>query len=239
MDNSEKLINKIKEDKLEPLPRWRFTLKDTTAWTVFTVAAVFGALAFSVVLFSVQQAEFDLLGHMSHSWLEFLLALVPLVWIICLVVFLLSAIISIRNSKKGYKFPSLTLVGLCASISILLGTLFFLVGGGQWLENTFEDNVSIYESVQDRKTKLWSMPEDGYLSGTILRVAGNSMELEDFQKKTWTINIDDIDIVPSVSLEKGEKIKIIGNMTSETTFLAEKIRPWGSMERMKGSSQKN
>jgi hypothetical protein len=77
------------------------------------------------------------------------------------------------------------------------------------------------------------MPEEGYLSGTIISIAGNSLELEDFQNKTWSINIDDIDIVPAVRLEKGEKIKIIGSMTSEDTFSAEKVRPWGSEERMK------
>jgi hypothetical protein len=233
MDNSEKLIKKIKEGKVKPLPGWRFTLKDTTAWTVFCVTVALGALAFSVVLFSIQQAEFDLLEHMTHSWLEFFLALIPLIWIILLVVFLVAAIFSIRNSKKGYKFSSLSMLGLCASISILLGTFFFLVGGGQWLENAFDDNISVYESVQDRKTKLWSMPEEGYLSGTIISIAGNSLELEDFQNKTWSINIDDIDIVPAVRLEKGEKIKIIGSMTSEDTFSAEKVRPWGSEERMK------
>jgi hypothetical protein len=238
MDNSEKLISKIKEGNVKPLPKWRFVLKNASAWTVFIVAVAFGALAFSVVLFSIQQAEFDLLEHMSHSLLEFLLALIPLIWIILLVVFLIAAIISIRNSKKGYKFSSLSLVGLCASISILLGTLFFIIGGGQWLENAFDDNVSIYESVQDRKTRLWSMPEDGYLSGTITSIAGDAMRLEDFQGNTWTIDIKVIDVVPSVSLDKGEKIKIIGKMISKDSFTADKIRPWGSAERMKGNRKK-
>jgi cytochrome c-type biogenesis protein CcmE len=235
MDNSEKLINKIKEGNVQPVPRWRFTVKDAAAWCTFCIAVVFGALAFSVVLFSIQQAEFYLLEHMSHSLLEFLLALIPLIWIILLLVFLVAAIISIRNSKKGYKFSSLSLIGLCASISILLGTFFFMVGGGKWLENVFDNNVSVYESVQERKTKLWSMPEDGYLSGSISSIQGDSMKLEDFQGKNWTIEINHTDVVPSVSLENGEMIKIIGKMTSDDTFIAEKIRPWGSGERMKGN----
>lgn len=233
MDNSEKLINKIREGNLRPLPRWRFILRETVSWLVFAVAAVFGALAFSVILFAIQQVDFNLLRHMSHSWIELVLAVLPLLWLIFMVVFLVAAILSIRTSKRGYKFTSPALVGICAALSLLLGTLFFITGGGKWLENAFDTNISTYESINERKIKLWSLPEEGFLSGTIVKVIGDSMVLEDFSGKKWTIDIKNIDIVPSVKLEAGEQIKIIGKMKSGITFQAEKIRPWGGAERMK------
>jgi len=238
MDNSEKIISKIKEGNIKPLPRWRFTVKNISAWMVYVLAVAFGALSFSVIMFTIQQVDFDLAEHMSHSWFEALLLLMPIGWLMMLVLFLIAAIIGIRYSKKGYKFTSLFVFGVSVSMSILLGTLFFITGGGKWLENAFDTNISIYESVQDKKIKLWSLPEEGFLSGEILKVEGDFMELEDWQEKSWTIEIRQIDIVPAVRLEIGEKVKIIGKMKSPDTFTAYKVRPWGSAERMRKSMQK-
>jgi len=237
MDNSSKLIEKIKQQNLKPLPRWRFRLKNTAAWLLFLFAVIFGALAFSVVLFAIQQIDFNLITHMSHSWFELLLGLLPFFWIVSLVVFLVAAIFSIKNSRKGYKFSAISLVGYSAALSILLGTLFFIGGGGKWLENTFATNVSLYESVQERKIRIWMQPEEGYLSGTITEVEVDSLKLTDFNKKTWTITFEDADIVPAVRIETGEQIKIIGEMASQDNFKAEKIRPWGGGDRFRENNQ--
>jgi hypothetical protein len=231
MDNSTKLIEKIKEEQVKPIPRWRFTFKDTLIWLIFIFCVLFGALAFSVILFAIQQVDFNIIGHLSHSWFELLLGLVPLFWIASLVIFLVIAILSIKNSKKGYKFTSPSLLGFATALSILTGTLFFISGGATWLENAFAIRVSAYEGVEERKLQVWSMPEAGYLSGVILSVSENTFELEDFKGKSWMVTFKNADIVPSISLVDGEKIKLTGEMTSENTFKADKIRPWGGFQR--------
>ena len=117
------------------------------------------------------------------------------------------------------------------SLSILSCTLFFIAGGGKWLERAFAVNVSLYESIQEKKTKLWMLPEEGYLSGTIESATEDSIYLKDFNGDLWTILHREADISPSVSMKKGEKLKIIGTMLSESRFQAEKIRPWGGLNR--------
>jgi len=231
MDNSTKLIDKIKEEQVKPIPRWRFTIKDALIWLIFIFCVLFGALAFSVILFAIQQVDFSLPGHLSHSWFELLLGLVPLFWIFSLIIFLILAIFSIKNSKRGYKFTSPALVGFAAALSILIGTLFFISGGAQWLENAFATKVNIYEGIEERKTQVWSMPEDGFLSGTIISVNDSTFELNDLKGKSWQVIYKGADIVPSVSIIDGEKIKLTGEMASENTFKADKIRPWGGFQR--------
>ena len=213
-------------------------MKNAAAWLLFIFAVVLGALAFSVVLFAIQQIDFDLIAHMQHSWFELLLGLLPFFWIVSLVLFLVAAMISIKNSRKGYKFSSPSLLGFSTALSILLGTLFFISGGAKWLENAFATNISLYESVQDKKIKLWTMPEDGYLSGTITEVDDDSLRLTDFNDKAWTIMIRGAEIVPAVSLVEGEKVKITGEMKSGDVFKAGKIRPWGGADRMRENNQK-
>jgi heme/copper-type cytochrome/quinol oxidase subunit 2 len=230
MDNAEKIIEMIREKEMKPKARWRFTIKNSLSWAAFIIAVLFGALAFSVILFAIQQSDFSLIAHMSHSIFEFMLGLIPLIWIIFLIVFLVIAIFSIKNSRKGYKFTSLSLAGFCTALSILTGALFFISGGAGWLENAFATNVRQYESIEERKTSVWTKPEDGYLSGTILSVGDTIFEMEDFKGKSWNIEFREADIVPSISIVDGEKIKMTGKMTSDNTFKADKILPWGGFQ---------
>jgi heme/copper-type cytochrome/quinol oxidase subunit 2 len=227
MDNSNKLIEKIRESQVKPIPRWHYRLKDIATWLVFLFCILFGALAFSVILFAIQQVDFNMVSHVSHSHVELILVLVPVFWIISLVIFLVIAIFSLKYSKKGYKYTVLSLMSFSTALSILLGTVFFISGGGVWLEHAFAARVSNYESIQERKMRVWSGPDTGSLSGTILSASDVTIELQDFQGKTWQVDYQDADIVPAVGIIDGEKIKMTGKMTSENTFKADKLRPWG------------
>jgi hypothetical protein len=240
MDNSAKLIERIKEERVKPVPRWRFTLKDSLIWLCFIACTLIGALAFSVILFAIQQADFNFLGHLSHSWFEMMLVLVPLAWIIGLVLFLVFAIFSIKNSKKGYKFAPPALVAIATGLSILIGTLFFISGGAGWLENAFASRIDAYEGIEERKARVWSAPENGFLSGTIISVSDSLFELKDLKGKTWMVSYAGADIVPAVHIMDGEKIKMTGTMTSEDAFKAEMIRPWGGFQhRYQGGRNRN
>lgn len=242
MDNSAKIIEKIKEQKMKPIPKWRFIMKNALTWLVFILSIILGALAFSVVLFSIQQVDFNLLSELSSSWLTWMLGLLPFFWLIALLIFLATAIIGIRNSKKGYKFTAMALVGFSVGYSILLGTLFFISGGGRWLEYTFASSVSIYESIQDKKVKMWVIPDEGYLAGTVEDRQGEVFILRDFKGSAWTVEFLDADMPPAVLIEKGTEVKIIGQMTGTGMFRAEMIRPWGGEARfrkMKGKNERN
>lgn len=228
MGNSENLIEKIRKGKYKPLPRWHFSLKNLIALLMFLFAIGFGSLAFSIILFAIQQIDFNLVQHMSHSWIEFVLVLVPFFWIACLVILLFISFFSFRKLKKGYKFKTLVLIGYCTALSISFGTIFFISGGAKWLENCFADKINMYEGVMDKKIKIWSAPEKGNLSGTVETVDDSTLTLIDFNLRKWTVDFHDADIITFRGIVAGEKIKIIGMMTSHDSFVAEKIRPWGS-----------
>lgn len=234
MDNAKKIIDKIKSDNIQPIPRWKFMLKRSLVWLVFCLAVLFGALAFSVVLFSVQQTDFDLIAHMSHSRKELILGLMPFFWIISLILFLVLAIYSVQYTERGYKFTVLRLVGFSAALSMLIGTLFFISGGASRLENTFATRLELYEGLQEKKVKIWMNPEDGLLAGFIQEVSENDLLLEDFDGNQWQVSIENIFIPGAVLMEAGEKIKLIGTKVDDDVFDAEEIRPWGGPGHRKG-----
>lgn len=227
MKRSEKLIQTIRERDIKPAPRIYFVLKNLAIWGGFALAVALGAVAFAVILFSVQQTDFDLLGHLSHSRLEFVLVMLPFFWITSLLVFLLIAMSSYKHSAKGYKLTTGRLAGYSAALSILLGTAVFLAGGGRELEQAFGLRVSIYESMQEKKVKIWSMPAQGYLSGEITATADTAFTIRDFNGKHWAIEYPGAFVAPVVALEPGEKVKMIGKQLRDDRFRADEIRPWG------------
>jgi len=227
MENSDELIEKLKQRNLKPKPVWHFSLQTAFYWFLFLMSVILGALAFSIILYSIQQVDFGLVAHMSHSGLEFLLGLAPFFWIISLIIFLFVAMVGIRKSKKGYKVSYTKIIAFSASFSILAGTLFFIGGGGEWLDNAFSSRVSLYEGVQTKKIELWSKPENGHLAGTITDIGEAKIELIDFNNQVWKIDLEKANIPNSVQIEEGEKIKIIGEIISPNTFLAKQLRPWG------------
>lgn len=240
MESSKKIIDKIKKENIKPMPKWYFVVPNTVIWLVFIILVFIGAAAFSVIILSIQQTDFDLISHITHSRIELILGLLPFFWIVVLLIFLVAAIFTFRKSKKGYKFGWPLLLGYSTLASILLGTLFFLGDGSDWLENTFAEQVSYYESIHEKKQKIWMKPEDGFLSGTIEKVDTNILQLIDFNAKKWDIDYKDVRIPQRVFLEKGTQIKLIGKITSVNTFQAKELRPWnGKNGQKKGMKRRN
>ncbi|MDT8393240.1 MAG: hypothetical protein RQ761_05325 [Bacteroidales bacterium] len=231
MESAEKFIEKIKEGKIKPRPRWRFTIPNVGMWILMFVSVIAGAVAFSIILFAIQQIDFDLIAHMSHSRFEWWLGLLPFLWIITLIIFIAFSVFGLRYTRKGYKYSLKSLIAINIGFSILTGSLFFIGGGAGWLEEVFAENIKIYESVQAKKMKMWSLPEEGYLAGYLLQINDSSAILKDFNEKEWLVDIRTAVISQAVDLEKDELVKLIGRKLSNKQFLAEEVRPWGGFGR--------
>lgn len=226
MERSKQLMAQIRESGVHPYPKWRFVLVKMLHTAGFVLCVISGAAAFSIVLFAVQQTDFDLLGHIGHSRMEAILALLPLLWIVVSVLAVLVAMYGIRYSERGYKFTLARQFGYSAVLSILLGTLGFISGGARVLEHTFDTELSLYESIQEKKVRLWMAPEEGRLAGRIVGVDKEVLNLQDFEGNSWKVYIHGAFVAPIVELEPGEEVKVFGNKSGSAEFLATDIRPW-------------
>jgi hypothetical protein len=233
MGNPDKLIEKIKKEKIRPKPKWIFSLHNSILWLTYFIFVLVGAISFSVILFAVQQTDFELLSHMGHSKLELLLSILPFIWLILLIVFILGSLYAIYYSQRGYKFTFSKLIAINVGLSILIGTVFFIGGGASWFENAFALRTGFYQSIQKKKEKIWQNPDKGNLAGIIDKVEDGKLEFKDFNNNKWIINIDSAFVANAVFLEKGEIIKITGHKIDDATFIAKEIYPWGGKEMKK------
>lgn len=239
MERSKQLMAQIRESGIRPRPKWQVELEKTLLTGGFVLSVVLGAIAFSIVLFAIQQADFELLDHVGHSRLEALLALLPMLWIVLLILAVLVAMYGIRYSERGYKFTLARQLGYSAVLSILLGTLGFVFGGARVLEHTFDTELSLYESMQEKKVRLWMAPEEGRIAGRIIAVKKGELQLQDFSGNSWVVRTEGAFVAPIVQLERGAEIKLLGTQTGSTEFLATDIRPWqGSVHPLNNRKEK-
>lgn len=223
---SQKLINKIVSEDIKPSPRWHFVFKNYIFWIVFFMFIIFGSIAFSIILYAVAESDFNLLMSLSHSRIQFLIASLPFLWILFLIIFLIISIFGIRHTKTGYRYPLLKILSINIVISILLGVLFFYTGGAERMEQIFAENIPAYRGIEENKISRWSDPESGFLAGVIIEDNNGIILIEDLSGKKWEISIQEIIISQRLSLEIGEKIKIIGEILEDNIFAAKEIRGW-------------
>ncbi len=233
MGNPDKIIETIKKNKIKPKPKWLFNLSNISVWVIYFLFVLIGAISFSIILFAIQQTDFELLSHIGHSKLELFLSILPFFWLVLLIIFIFGSLYAIYYSQKGYKFTFSKLIAINVGLSIIIGTAFFIGGGAAWFENAFAIRTGFYESIQKRKEKIWQNPDKGNLAGVIYKVKNEILEFNDFDKNKWTIYIDSAFVANAVSLEKGEKIKITGFKIDDKTFKAKEIYPWGGKEMRK------
>lgn len=226
----DKVLCKIKEEKIEPKPRWFFLARNYFIWTAFLVSVIVGSLAFCVVLAIGFNNDWDIYRHLGRTFFQHVILSLPYLWIVFLLLFLWLAYFNYKHTRKGYQYHTYTVLGLSVISSIVLGSIFFASGMGTRIDRFLDQSIPNFRIVNCCQTheKDWDQPEKGLLGGTIKGVVGrNDFQLEDFSGLIWLVreNEGTVEFEP-VKIMKGEEVKIIGKKDGENIFWAEEIRPW-------------
>jgi len=238
MNNFDKIIEQIENKHIEPTPKWYFSIKNLWFWMAFITSLLIGSISFSIILYSIQQTDFELLKHLKHSKFETFLVLLPYVWLFFLTVFSIVAFFSFKHFKNAYKYSLIHILGLSVFLSIVLGTLIFISNGGKYLENKFADKIELYNSIQDKRLQHWMNPDEGLLAGTIEIAKLDTIILIDFNQKKWNIYYHNVFIPPILEISEGEKIKLVGKKINENSFEATEIKPWGGYGKQRKVNKK-
>jgi tryptophan-rich sensory protein len=226
MTKSKNIIEKIKESGVKQRPKSYFLIRRFLLWAGYGVCILLGAASFSVILFALQQTDDSLLSHLSHSRLELFLSILPFFWIVLLLAFLLASVLIFRRSNAGYKYQWPILWGFSTTSSIIIGALFYVLGGGEQLERAFAEKVTTYQSIDALKTKTWMNPEGGYLAGVLIKTSENTWKVIDYEGKSWDVDFSMAFISRRVRLESGFQVKLKGVVTATNHFKISEMRPW-------------
>ncbi|MBU4536517.1 hypothetical protein KJ603_00570 [Patescibacteria group bacterium] len=235
---SQKIIDKIKQEGIEPTPKWEFVLKDTFFWVAFIISVVVGGLSFSIIFNTLLNNDWDLYMQLSGGLAKFIVITLPYFWLILFAVFIVIAYINIKNTKKAYKHSLQMIIGGVLCSSFLLGITFYNIGLASSLNKGLINKLPKYGPILNPGEELWKRPEGGFLSGKIESLEEDVLKLKDQNGEIWEVLLSDdiLELVPNFVFREGSKIKIMGTEIKENCltkcFFAEMLRPFDSPRMM-------
>jgi len=221
-----KLLDKIKTEKLNPKPRWQFLLKNYTVWLVGLLSLLIGAAAISVMIYLFKFNDWEIYDQTKKTFLEFFILTLPYYWFIFLGVFVFTVYYNFKHTKKGYRYSSILLVGASIIFSIILGTIFYFAGMGEAIDNILGRQAPFYDQVINRHIDFWSQPNEGRLSGMVIsKTNDGKFILIDRGTEQWLVSADDNGLNSENIVVVGQPIRLLGEETGNHTFKADKILP--------------
>lgn len=225
---SQKVLKEISDKKITIKPKWKFVLKNTLIWTTSIVCLVLSSLAVSIVIYLLNNNDWDLRSRLAAGPLVFIIRSLPYFWLIFLIILIILIYTNFKKTKKGYKYKLEIIILISILSSILLGFVFYGIGLAQNIEESLTQRVSIYRRFLNPRARMWNQPRQGFLGGRIFMLnPEGDFRIRDFSDQEWKIIGDDIFMPGRIMLNTGTQIKIIGDPIDSNLFKAREIRPWG------------
>jgi hypothetical protein len=226
-------IAKIKKQGIVPAPRWRYLLKKYGIWSIFFFIVLLSSISFSVAFDILRQLDWDLYRFAHQSAFLYVLSLLPYFWIIIIAIFLVLSFFDLRKTESGYRYSWLRMSLITIGIMIMAGFIFSSLGVGNKLNARILKDVPYYGQYMMTKETQWMQPEKGFLSGTLVTVHTDKLDIIDLDGHAWSIFLDEETLIkPSAVIKVGEMIKIIGSKKDVNGFHAVEIRPWMGQGKM-------
>ncbi len=226
---AKRVFDRITEEHLIPRPRWEFVFKNYFFWGLGVVAVAIGAIAFSAIIFEVQNADWQY-AFVTHSDLfSFFLDAAPFLWVAVLALFVGIGYLNVRKTNHGYRYP-LSIIALGAVLtSLALGSALYEKGFGSMVEEFAGNSLPFHRSIMTEQHSWWLAPAKGLLGGTVVASASDvsSFELRDFSDAVWHVDASDLRTPDLRTVARGGMVRIVGVPTTATSsFHACFVLPW-------------
>lgn len=222
---NDSVLQKIKEQKITPKPKWQFLLKNSLIWTLGVLSLVLGAVATSLIFYMLTGEESGF-GLTHPRNFEALFVIVPFFWIICLAIFAVSVFYYIKHTKKGYKYsPKLIVLGTLV-VSLIFGGALSAMGVDRFIDDVLGEKAPMYDRVINPRLDYWSSPENGRLMGMIIsQIDSTTYNLVDRGGEAWVIETKDESDAKKIKVDR--PVRLAGEKISNRTFIVEEVMSVG------------
>lgn len=227
-DISQSVIDKIKEEKITPKPRWGFLARNISYWIFFAISLIIGSLGLSALVYIMGISDWSVFGRLDGNYLRIILLSMPYFWLVFLAVFLGAAYFNIFHTKTGYRYSMRSVAGLIAITVTATGLMLYFLGGGKAVDNAFSENIPAYEKMFFGQRILWMQPDKGLLAGEVKSMESEKIfSLEDFDGIDWKIVItEDTEFFGGAEVGEGARLRLVGAKKEPGVFEVTEIRPW-------------
>lgn len=230
---SEKVYDRIREERIVPTARWHFVVKNAAFWTLAIVTVFVGGLAVSTMIFLLDGYDDDVRHYFGMGRIAYMFEMLSFFWLVLLCVLAVSAVYMVRHTNRGYRYPLLFLFGGTVAASVALGSAAAAFGTGPQVDAFLLHHAPQYGIIVRHHADMWVRPEEGFLAGSVLETSDDHFTLQDLKKGScWRVyKLEGSVVRGGVRIEEGELIKVIGEQGEEFVFYAKEIRPWTGKQR--------
>ena len=219
----DRIIEKIKAEKIKPLSLLFFSLKKALSWFLVFIVLLFSSLSFSVLLLIIRYGDWDIYRLLGSNPFSFFLLAFPYFWLIFFVFLFVFAFKRTKKIEGIYRY-SLLYYGLLAIIFVVIFSLFFSFSGlNRKLETYLADNSLVYRQLNYLRS-VWDNPEKGLIAGT-LSFKNNNYYLKDLNEKEWELSLS-ANFLGDNLLKEGAKVKVLGKQLGFALFSVKELRSW-------------
>lgn len=219
--NTEKIIQKIKENNLKPKSKYLFMLKKILTWILLITTTVFGSYAFAFLFLKLFFIDFQYWYLFSDSYDKFIFYNLPLIWIALFIISLYLISYLFTKTSHGYRYSLFVIGVISIFISMFLGVFL-----AKYIANT----DSLIHNLEKERKERWYKPRSGLLLGEIILKEDKYLLLQDTHNKLWNINIENILNDSKQVLVHDQPISVIGMYQDDKYFTACQILPFNTDE---------
>lgn len=239
-----RLLEKLKENHVQPIPKGVFMLKNFSIWGAFLLFEILGIFSIMFIFYFGENLEiFSFILDAPKMLPKILFVGIPFFWLVFAIGFIFFAGFSIGKTKKGYKLSRFWIFFAGVLIPFVFGALLSQTAIAEKIERGVKQRIRLFEGLDQKKERLWQTPEHGFLSGKIKEISSvNQWIIVNFKRDEWTIRFTEKTILPNeIKFEIGQKIRIQGKLLDKDSkvFEAQKIFPFQGDRRHFRENMKN
>lgn len=230
------IVQKIKERKILPKPRWLFLLKNYGIWLAGIMALIFGSLSSALLLYLIQNSDLATHRLAGASRMELLLLSVPFFWLAASAIFIYLAYVNLKNTDNGYRYSPFLIAGIVLVISFASGSVLYVTGFSRTIDNILGRRMPFYEYVANPRIGFWSDTRRGHISGiVVLQPDDQHLVLIDRERQSWLIDISRVRQpagLPRLEFDRfiGQPLGFFGQKKADNRFEAKGLLPLRSGE---------
>ena len=224
---SDKILKKIKTEKVLPKPKWHFVLLHMLLILTMIISIAAGSIGVAIILRWANVSDWTLMTELSGGRIDKIINLLPYVWLIFIVITIVLADSLFKRTRRGHRFRSWLIVFVSIVLSLNFGYMFYLARFDEPVEAMIRQNMPYYEQWNDQKAHYFHKPEAGILMGKLIEMPTDERwVLRDFKQHVWQVNVDQAEYTLPFDPELGMRLGVFGQVRQKGEFEAFKIGLW-------------
>lgn len=223
---SQKVLNRIHKECIEPKPRWRFLVRDWTLWISGAVSLIVGSVAVSVVIFILVNNDWTVSRILHGTSIGGVMAAIPFLWLATFAAFATIAHYNVCHTKRGYQFHTFILI-MAVAVPIVFGYALYRTGVSYVTEALLNNYFPQYQTMLERREAMWLNPNEGFLGGKIISLEDDGhCILRDREGNEWNVRINDDDhqYLQTYMQKEEAFIGVVGSLGKDGVFKAKMVR---------------